>query len=315
MKAIRIHEYGGPEVLKYEDAPDPPFGDDDVLVQVHAAAVNAVDWKIREGWLSEMMPYPLPMVPGWDVCGVVVARGAKVTRFAIGDPVFGSPDITRDGGYAELLAARAGELARKPIAIDDASAAAVPMCALTAWQSLFEAPAGYVGAGLRPGQTVLIHAAAGGVGTFAVQLAKWRGARVIGTCSARHVDYVRAMGADEVIDYSAIRFEDVARDVDVVLDSVGGETQDRSWRVVRPGGILVSIARPPADEDAARYGVRAGYVFVQPSAVDLEHIARLIDERRLHVEVSNVLPLSSAREGQELSRAGHTRGKTVLRVR
>ncbi|HZU84337.1 MAG TPA: NADP-dependent oxidoreductase [Polyangiaceae bacterium] len=315
MKAIRIHEYGGPEVLKYEDAPDPRVGADDVLVDVHAAGVNQVDWKVREGWLEDMIRYAMPMIPGWDVSGVVAARGSNVVRFEVGDEVFGRPDVARDGAYAERVAVRATELAIKPASVDHVTAAAAPLCALTAWQALFDATPGYVGAGLAAGQTVLVHAAAGGVGTFAVQLAKWRGARVIGTCSARNLDYVRALGADEVVDYTTGRFEDAVRDVDVVLDTIGGDTQDRSWRVLQKGGILVSIARPPAEEVAESHGVRAGYVFVQPMASQLDQIAALIDAQTLRVEVSNVLPLSSAREAQELSRAGHVRGKVVLDVR
>jgi NADPH:quinone reductase-like Zn-dependent oxidoreductase len=315
MKAIRIYDYGGPEVLKYENAPEPLIGEDDVLVRVHAAGVNPVDWKIREGWLAETIPYALPMIPGWDVSGVVAARGAHVEQLEVGDEVFGRPDLTRNGAYAELVTVRAGELSSKPVGLDHPTAAAIPQCALAAWQALLAAPPGYVGADLRAGQTVLVHAAAGGVGTFAVQLAKWRGARVVGTCSARNMAYVRSLGADEVIDYSSTRFEDVVHDVDVVFDAVGGDTQDRSWRAVRPGGIVVSVAGPPSEEDAAKHGARAGYVFVQPITSDLDQIAALVDAGTLRVEVSNVLPLSSAREAQELSRAGHVRGKIVLRVR
>lgn len=311
MKAIRIHAWGGPEVLKYEDAPDPVLGDDDVLVRVHAAGVNPVDWKVRQGLTK--IPYEMPMIPGWDLSGVVLATGAKVTRFLTkGEEVFGRPDIRRNGAYAELIAVRASEIAQKPESIDHVHAAAVPLAALTAWQALFNAPPGFRGAHLQPGQTVLVHAASGGVGSFAVQLAKIHGAHVIGTCSSKNVDYVRSLGADDVIDYTKRRFEDVVRDVDVVLDLVGGETMDRSWSVLRNDGILVSIIKPPDEAEATRRGVRAGYVFVQPSADQLQSIATMIDAGKLRVEVSKVLPLAQAAEAQALSQSGHVRGKIVL---
>jgi NADPH:quinone reductase-like Zn-dependent oxidoreductase len=314
MKAIQIHAYGGPEVLRYEDAADPKLRDDDVLVRVRAAGVNPVDWKVREGMLRERIPYTLPMIPGWDVSGVVLATGPKAMHFLKGMEVFGRPDLTRNGAYAELVAVRETELARKPTSLDHVTAAAVPLTALTAWQALFDAPTGYQGAHLQPGQTVLVHAAAGGVGTFAVQLAKDHGARVIGTCSANHADYVRSLGADDVVDYARTRFEEVVRDVDAVIDLVGGEVTERSWGVLKAGGILVSIVRPPSAETARSRGVRAGYVFVQPNAGQLKSIATMIDAGKLRVEVSKVLPLERAAEAQELSRAGHVRGKIVLRV-
>jgi NADPH:quinone reductase-like Zn-dependent oxidoreductase len=313
MKAIRIHAYGGPEVLSYEEAPEPRVGADDVLVQVHAAGVNPMDWKVREG-RGQNGQKALPIIPGWDVSGVVVGHGAQVTRFTIGDEVYGRPDMARDGCYAQRVAIRANELAKKPRTLDHVAAAAVPLAGLTAWQVLFEATHGYRAAGVRPGDTVLIHAAAGGVGTFAVQLAKWKGARVIGTCSTEHVDYVRSLGADEIIDRTKMQFDEVVRDVDVVADFVGGETQRRSWRVLRKGGILVSTVAPPSEEDAAARGARAGFVSVQPSALQLDELALLIDSGTVEVEVAQVLPLSAAREAQALSQNGHQRGKIVLRV-
>jgi NADPH:quinone reductase-like Zn-dependent oxidoreductase len=194
-------------------------------------------------------------------------------------------------------------------------AAAVPLAGLTAWQALFEAPSGYRGAGLRAGQSVLIHAAAGGVGSFAVQLAKWKGARVVGTCSANHVEYVRSIGADDVIDYTSTRFEDAARDLDVVVDLVGGDTLARSWNVLRKDGILVSVVSPPSENEAVKRGVRAGYVFVQPSALQLDELATLIDAGTIRVDVSHVLPLALASEAHARSEARHVRGKIVLKVR
>lgn len=317
MKAVRIHEYGGPEVLRYEDAPRPSMGEGDVLVRVHAAGINPVDWKIRDGGMREHLHYTLPLILGWDVSGVVDAVGPGVhkgSRFGVGDEVFARTDIARDGAYAEYLAVRATELSRKPASLDHIQAAAVPLAALTAWQALVSAPAPYMSAELRKGQTVLVHGASGGVGSFAVQIAKLRGAHVIATTSAGNMDVVRDLGADEVIDYTSVRFEDVVHAVDAVFDTVGGDTQDRSWTVLAPGGVLVSIVKPPAEDMARKYGVRAGFLFLQPLASQLDEIARAIDAGQIRPIVSEVLPLSDARKGQELSEGGHVRGKIVLRV-
>ena len=308
MKAIRIHAYGGPEVLIYEDAPRPKPGPGEVLVRVHATGVNPVDWRMREGYLKERVPYSLPVIPGWDLSGVIVATGPDVIRWKAGDEVYGRPDMARDGANAEYIVVRGREIALKPKSIDHIHAAAIPLAGLTAWQSLFDA------AGLSAGQKILIHAAAGGVGSFAVQLARWRGAYVIGTASGRNHAFVRELGADEAIDYEHTRFEDVVRDIDVVLDTMGGEIQKRSWTVLKKGGILVSIISPPAQQEAIAHGVRQAYVFAQSNATQLAELAMLVDYGKLRPVVETVLPLSQARRAQELSQAGHTRGKIVLRV-
>ena len=309
MKAVRIHTYGGPEVLVYEDVSLPQPGKDEILVRVHAAAVNPVDWKIREGHLKEMLDSRLPLIMGWDVSGTVEAVGPEVVRFKMGDEVFSRPDIVRDGAYAEYIVIRENEAAFKPQSIDHLHAAAIPLAGLTACKSLFAA------AKLSAGQTILIHGAAGGVGTFAVQLAKWKGARVIATASERNHDYLRELGADEVIAYQNVRFEDKVRDVDVVFDTIGGETQTRSWKVVKQGGVLVSIVSPPSQEEAAVHGVRPEFVFIRPDAAELSEIATLVDSGKIRVMVEAVLPLAEARRAQELSQSGHTRGKIVLKVR
>jgi NADPH:quinone reductase-like Zn-dependent oxidoreductase len=307
MKAIRMHAYGGPAVLLYEDAPRPSAGTGEVLVRIHAAGVNPVDWKVREGYFKQTRNYSLPLIPGWDVSGVVGATGSGVADFKNGDEVYSRPDIARDGAYAEYMTIRESEVAHKPGSIDHIHAAAIPLAALTAWQSLFDA------AGLRAGQKVLIHAAAGGVGSFAVQLAKWKGAYVIGTASKHNQDFLRELGADETVDYEKTRFEDIVHDVDVVFDTIGGDTQKRSWKVLKKGGILVSIVAPPAAEEAARR-VRQAFVFVQPNAGQLAEIAKMVDAGKLRPVVETVLPLSDARRAQEFSQTGHTRGKIVLRV-
>ncbi len=308
MKAVSIYSYGGPDVLVYEDAPRPHPADGEVLVRVNAAGINPVDWKIREGHLKDMLHHTFPLVLGWDVSGVVEAVGSGLTRIKAGDEVFSRPDIMRDGAYAEFIVIRESEVALKPKSIDHLHAAALPLGGLTGWQTLFDA------GGLQPGQRVLIHAAAGGVGHLAVQLAKWKGAHVIGTAAERNHEFLRKLGVDQVIDYDTERFEEVIQPVDVVLDTMGGDTQARSWKVLKRGGILVSIASPPSAETAAAQGVRQAFVFTQPNAAELTEIAQLADADKLKVIVETVLPLSDATRGQELSQRGHTRGKIVLRV-
>jgi NADPH:quinone reductase-like Zn-dependent oxidoreductase len=308
MKTVCIYSYGGPEVLVYEDAPRPHPLAGEVRVRVHAAGINPVDWKIREGHLKEMLHHTLPLVLGWDVSGVVESLGSAVTRFKVGDEVFSRPDISRDGAYAEFIIIVESELALKPHSIDHIHAAAMPLAGLTAWQSLFDA------GGLAAGQRVLIHAAAGGVGSLAVQLAKWKGAWVIGTASERNHDFLRQLGVDQPVDYETVRFEEAVQPVDVVFDTMGGEVQARSWKVLKRGGILVSIVSPPSAESAVANGVRQAFVFTQPNAAQLAEIAKLVAAEKLKAIVETVLPLSDATRGQELSERGHTRGKIVLRV-
>jgi NADPH:quinone reductase-like Zn-dependent oxidoreductase len=308
MKAVCIYSYGGPEKLVYEDCPCPHPGSGEVLVRVHAAGINPVDWKIREGHMEAMVHHTLPLILGWDVSGVVESLGPNVTRLKIGDEVYSHPDVARDGSYAEFIVMKESEVAMKPKSIDHIHAAALPLAGLTAWQSLFDT------AGLLPGQRVLIHAAAGGVGSMAVQMAKCKGAQVIGTASQRNHDYLRELGVDQVVDYERERFEDVVEPVDVILDTLGGETQARSWAVLRRGGILVSIASPPPAAKAVEFGVRQAFVFTKPSALQLGEMGRLVEAEKLKAIVETILPLSDATRGQELSERGHTRGKIVLRV-
>lgn len=308
MKVVCIYRYGGPEVLSYEDAPLPHPGPGEVLVRVHAAGINPVDWKIRQGELKEQLHYLFPLILGWDVSGVVESVGTGTTRLKVGDEVFSRPDIARDGAYAEYIVMRESEVALKPKSLDHIHAAALPLSGLTGWQSLF------IAAGLTAGQRVLIHAAAGGVGHLAVQLAKWKGAHVIGTASEQNHAFLLKLGVDQIIDYDTEQFEDVVQPVDVVFDTVGGVVQARSWKVLKPGGILVSIISPPSAETAKAHGVRSAFVFTQPSAEQLAEIARLVDTEKLKVVVETTLPLSDATRAQQLSERGHGRGKIVLRV-
>jgi NADPH:quinone reductase-like Zn-dependent oxidoreductase len=307
MKAVRIHSYGGKEVLSYEDAPCPNAGADEVLVRVFAAGVNPVDWKIREGLLKEKLQHKFPLIPGWDLSGIVEEAGAGVKRFKPGDEVFSRPDISRDGAYAEFIVVEESLLAKKPRTVDHIHAAGIPLAAMTAWQALFDA------AQVRRNQRVLIHAGAGGVGSFAVQFAKWKGAHVIATCSTGNVDFVRSLGADEVIDYRQADFTHMRR-VDAALDTLGGEVQERSWRVVKPFGVLVSIVSPPPRETAESLNIRPAFVSTKSDGVLLAGIAKLVDGGKIKSAVETVLPLAEAWHAQELSMSGHARGKIVLQV-
>jgi NADPH:quinone reductase-like Zn-dependent oxidoreductase len=302
---MRFHSYGGPEVLRFEDAPRPTAGENEVLIRVHAVGVNPLDWKKRSGYLQIEPSQTFPVILGFDVAGVVEAVGAGVTHLAVGDEVYAQPWF---GGYAETVAVPAGNAAHKPRTLDFVQAAAMPVAAITAWQALFDV------AQLAPGQTVLIHAAAGGVGHLAVQLARWRGARVIGTASTRNLEFLRQLGADEAIDYTATRFEDVLHGIDVVFDSVGGDTQQRSWAVLRPGGILVALAGlqapVPAEIDVRHHAFR----IKRPVHTTLAGVARVVDAGYLRPTIAAVLPFSEASQAHRLVESGHTRGKIVLQV-
>jgi NADPH:quinone reductase-like Zn-dependent oxidoreductase len=308
MKAIRIHKYGGPDVLNYEDAPRPKPQAGEVLVRVHAAGVNPIDWKVREGHMKDLWPHKFPLILGWDLSGVVEQLGKGVSRFKIGDEIYSLPDPTRNGANADYIVVREPELALKPKSLHHIRAAAVPLAALTAWQALFDT------AQLQPGQRVLIHAGSGGVGHFAVQLAKWKGAHVFATASTKNQGLLRKLGVDDPIDYTQRRFEDLARNIDVVLDTIGGETQERSWSVLKKGGVIVSLVQPPSEEKAKELGLRAAIINAQPSGAQLAEIARIIDSGKLTPVINRILPLSETRRAHELSQSGHIHGKIALRV-
>jgi NADPH:quinone reductase-like Zn-dependent oxidoreductase len=288
-------------------------------VRVHAAGVNPADRQIRAG-LRFRLEKPFAFIPGCEVSGIVEKRGAKVMDLAVGDEVYGMIGLL-GGGYAEYVIAAADNLGRKPASLDHVHAAALPVAALTAWDALFE-----VG-GLAAGQKVLIHAAAGGVGHIAVQLARWRGAQVFGTASAGNEAFLRKLGVDVFINYRTTAFESVARDVDLVIDAIPREadavtdllvreTMDRSWAVLRDGGIQVSIcAHPVPGPDAAARGLRGAHAAAQPGNDVLNRIAGLVDEGKLRPDVGTILPLREARQAHELIQTGHTRGKIVLRTK
>lgn len=308
MKAVRIHAYGGPDVLAYEDAPRPTPGAGEVLIRVHATSVNPFDCAVRAGYLHAYFNYTLPLILGTDVSGVVEAIGPGVIGVAPGDEVYTRAGVFRDGANAEFVVAAAADVAAKPQSVDHVHAAVLPHVALTAWQAL------YAAAEVSAGQTVLIHAAAGGVGHIALQLARLRGARVIGTAS-RNLPLLRELGVDEAIDYSANGFEHRLRGVDVVLDLVGGEAQERSWQVLKPGGILISTIQAPLEATAAAHGVRQHFVATAPPIRPvLTEVARLVDAGQIRPIVSAVLPLAEIRTAHQMIEGRHTAGKIALRV-
>jgi NADPH:quinone reductase-like Zn-dependent oxidoreductase len=308
MKAVVIHQYGGPEQLTYEETEDPSINPDDVLIRVHSTSVNPIDWKIRQGQRKEQTQRVFPLILGWDVSGTIEKAGTRVTGFKKGDEVYGRPDVSRNGTYAEYVAVRAAEISLKPKTIAHNLAAAVPLAGLTAWQGIFDHGK------LQPGQKILIHGAAGGVGTFAVQLAKWKGAYVIGTASGKNISFLKELGADEVIDYQAAHFEEKLRDLDVVFDTIGGEVQTNSLPVLKPGGILVSTVGIKDMEAIQAKGLQGAQYMAQSIPEQLRQLAQLIDADKIKPVIAMILPLKDAAEAHRISEQGHTRGKIVLQV-
>ncbi len=308
MKAIVVPQYGGPEVLSLEDAPVPVPGNGAALVRVAAAGVGPWDALIRTG--TSGVHVTLPVIPGSDIAGVVERVGAKVTSVKPGDAIFGVTNESFTGGYAQYALASAASVAAKPASLDFIAAASVPVVAVTAWQMLFER------AKIAKGQTVLVHGAAGNVGAYAVQLAIWAGARVLAIAGARDSEYVRSLGATDVIDSHTQSFENIFSGVDAVIDTVGGETQERSFAVLRPGGALISSVSPPSQELAARFGVRVDFFIVRVPSDQLERIAQLLGDGVLKADVGTVLRLDQARIAHEMlaGKVPHARGKIVLDV-
>jgi NADPH:quinone reductase-like Zn-dependent oxidoreductase len=303
MKAARIHAYGDPDLLKYEDVPDPIPDKGEILIDVAGSGVNPIDWKLVTGQLRDVLNLPLPIIPGVEVSGTIQAPGEGVEGFAVGDPVFGVIGYT--GGYATRAVAPAAQMARPPKSLPLREAGGLAVVALTAWQALHEQ------AGVRSGQRVLVHGSAGGVGGFAVQIARAAGAEVIATASTANLDYVRSLGASTVIDYTRERFERVVSGVDVVLDLIGGDTQDRSWAVLKPGGVLVSTVSPPFEEKARSVGAHGKFFTLRPDAEQLRTIAALIDEGKLRFENVEVMPLSRAAEALKKYMTAHVQGRDV----
>jgi NADPH:quinone reductase-like Zn-dependent oxidoreductase len=311
MKAVRIERYGNEDVLELAEVKRPMPADNELLVKVRAAAVNPVDWKIRDG-LGEMFGLKPPLILGCEIAGTVEAVGSRGTGrtdvggFVAGDDVYGYLG-THTGGYAEYVAAPESEFVRKPKQIDFDTAASVPVAALTAWQGIFDHGE------LASGQRILITGASGAVGSMAVQLAKNKGAYVIGTGSSRNEDFVRKLGADEFIDYKKAKFEDKVSGADVVFDTVGGDTQERAFQTLKRGGVLVSTVNPPSEEKAKQFAVTVAMVVMMPKPDQLAEIDHLLERGKLKVRVATVLPLAEVKKAHQLSGSGHADGKIILR--
>ncbi|MEU6002062.1 NADP-dependent oxidoreductase [Streptomyces sp. NPDC047197] len=331
MKAFMVEKYGDATGMHAADIPDPQVGADDVLVRIHAASVNPLDMKIRDGSLKAILPYRLPLALGNDLAGEVVQVGASVTRFAVGDEVWARPDKDRIGTFAELLAIHQDDLAAKPATLTMTEAASLPLVALTAWQALVER------AKVQPGQKVLIHAGAGGLGSIAVQLAKALGAHVASTASTAKVDLVKELGADEVIDYRTQDFSEVLEGYDFVLDSLGGENLAKSFGILKPGGLAISVAGPP-DADVARelglnpvmravttvlsaktrrsakkLGVTYSFLFMKASGDQLRELASLVDTGKIRPIVDRVFPFDETLQAMEYVEKGRAKaGKVVV---
>ncbi len=309
MKAVTLHSYGDAGNLTYEDVPVPTPADGEMLVAVKAASINPIDFKTRNGqgvnrgWEDSV----LPVILGWDISGLVVQ--SKSDKFAEGDEIYSMPRFPAPAGaYAEYITVPAEDAAPKPACLDHIQAASVPLAALTAWQALIDT------AGLEAGQHVLVQAAAGGVGHFAVQIAKWRGAHVTGTASARNTDFLREIGVDDIIDYTKTNVADTVSGMDVVFHMLPADMREISWATLKPGGFLISITGPVAEEEASAHGGRGTFVLVRPSGAQLAEIGRLIEDGAIRPTVDAVYPLDAVAEAHAHVEGGHTRGKVVIKI-
>jgi len=333
MKAFVASRYGKANSVEAVELPEPELRDGDVLVQIHAASVNPLDLKIRNGELKPLLPYKLPLVLGNDLAGVVIKAGANVDRFKPGDEIYAKPDKDRIGAFAELIAISENDVAKKPRRLDMEQAASIPLVGLTAWQALVEK------AKLRAGQKVLIHAGSGGLGTIAIQLAKHLGATVATTTSTANVEWVKRLGADVVIDYRSNDFETLLHDYDVVIDTQGGQTLEKSLRVLKPGGKVISVAGPPEPDfakefganwfliqamgalsfrirrKAKRHGVTYSFLFMRASGDQLRELASLIDADAIRPVVDRVFPFQSTAEALAYVEKGRAKGKVVVKIR
>jgi NADPH:quinone reductase-like Zn-dependent oxidoreductase len=306
MKAIVAHEYGGPEVLKLEDVPVPEPKENEILVRVIASGVNPADPLILGGKFAKEFGTRLPLILGYEMAGVVTKAGAKVTKLKVGDAVYAY--LLWGGGWAEYCISNEGESATKPESLTFVEASAVPLAALTAWQALVD-----IGK-VEAGQTILIHGGSGGVGSFAIQIAKARGARVIATASTANQDLLKQLGADVAIDYTKQKFEEIAHDIDVVLDPVGRDTLARSYGVVKKGGIVVTIVSRCDEAELKKHGIHGASLSSHPDASELSELTKLIDAGKIKPIVSRVLPLTDAAKADAQAATHHTRGKIVLKI-
>src|SRR5712692_9771205 len=308
MKAIVMHNYGGPGVLRFEDVPRPEPKESEILVRVVATGVNPVDGMVRAGMFAKYAKTPFPMIPGYDIAGIVEKTGTKIAKFKKGDSIYAYISLKDGGGYAAYAVATEGEASPKPKSLTYVEAAAVPVVALTAWQALVDT------AKLSVGQTVLIHGGSGGVGTFAIQIAKARGAKVIATASTANQDALKQLGVDQPIDYTTTKFEDVVKDVDVVLNCVRADALGRSYGVVKKGGTIVSITDEPDQTECAKHGIRGTRLGAHPDSKVLEELTKLIEARKMTPIVSQTFPLADASKAHQQIETHHTLGKIVLKV-
>jgi 2-desacetyl-2-hydroxyethyl bacteriochlorophyllide A dehydrogenase len=311
MKAIVIEEYGDKNVLVEKDIETPKISENQVLVEVYATSINPIDWKVREGYLKEMLPFEFPIILGWDAAGVVVEAGSNVTNFKVGDRVFTRPATTNRGTYAEYLAVESNLLAKMPDEMSFEEAASIPLAGLTAWQCLVDF------GNIHEGSKVLIHAGAGGVGIFAIQIAKSFGAYVATTASENNIEFLTSLGADEVINYKENDFSEVLNGFDLVLDSMGGDIQSKSYKVLKENGKLVSIVQPPSEEEAARFNTKAGFVWLEPNGQQLQKLADLFVEDKVKPVIGKTFDFSeqSLKDAHDLSETHHARGKIVIRLK
>ncbi|WP_078548358.1 NADP-dependent oxidoreductase [Litchfieldia alkalitelluris] len=311
MKAIVIEEYGDKNVLVEKNIERPSISENQVLVEVHATSINPIDWKVRAGYLKEMLPFEFPIILGWDAAGVVVEVGSNVTDFKVGDSVFTRPATTNRGTYAEYLSVDTNLLARMPEKMSFEEAASIPLAGLTAWQCLVDF------GNIQKGEKVLVHAGAGGVGIFAIQIAKSLGAYVATTASENNIEFLKSLGADEVINYKENDFSEVLNGLDLVLDSMGGDIQSKSYKVLKEKGKLVSIVQPPSAEEAASFNAEAGFVWLEPNGEQLQKLADLYVEGKVKPVIGKTFDFSeqSLKEAHDLSETHHARGKIVIRVK
>lgn len=311
MRAVVIDEYGNKDKLHMENIEIPEIADDEVLVEVKATSVNPIDWKLREGYLAEMIPLKFPIVLGWDVAGVITRVGQNVKGFRSGDNVLARPDLTNRGTYAEYTAVKDDKLAKLPNNVSFEEAAALPLAGLTAWQGIYE------NLDVKPGQTILMQGGAGGVGIIAIQLLKHLGAHVITTASAKNKEFLEGLGADEIIDYHDTDFSEVLSDVDAVFDTIGGETLDKSYSIIKKGGHLVTIDGQIDEKKVEAQGIIANGIWLRPNGKQLTELVNFVSDGIVKVVIDSVHPFSEdgVKEAQEVSESHHAKGKIVISMK
>ena len=311
MKAIVIEAYGSSDQLIEKEVAKPTIEDNQVLVELHATSINPIDWKLREGYLEEKFPFKFPIILGWDAAGIITDVGSQVTNFQVGDHVFARPATTANGTYAEYTAIDEDLLAKMPENLSFEEAATVPLTGLTAWQCLVDF------SGIKSGDKVLIHAGSGGVGSFAIQIAKSFGAYVASTASGNNEEFLKELGVDEFINYKEENFEEIIHDYDIVVDTMGAETQEKSFDVLKKGGKLVSIVQPPDEEITKSKGITAGFLWLEENGKQLAELGNLIKKEQVKTNVGHIFPLNEAgmREAHKLSESHHAKGKIAIKIK